>query len=159
VLYKDVICFQSILKTWIILVNKSMAYWNWESPTPSAYLWHYCTCICGNQRKFWDILRNMIQVQCAQVYAFLLHNWFLLFLVIVSEFRFFFLNSSLHTWTCTWLYGSGTCTCTGTCTMLHLTHLWHISNRNDWRSQVTSWYTVQQMHKNWGTHHEGELIP
>ena len=43
-----------------------------------------------------------------------------------------FLNSSLRTWTCTGLYGSGTCTCTWyvstctctcTCTMLYLTHL------------------------------------
>ena len=31
----------------------------------------------------------MIQVQCAQVFAFLLHIWFILFLVVVSEFRFF----------------------------------------------------------------------
>jgi len=75
---------------------------------------------------------------CTRLYEFLLHNWFLLFLVIVSEFRFF-KSSSMHNWTCTWLYGSGTCictctwytsTCTCTCTCTCCT--WPISARSGW---------------------------
>jgi len=112
-------CFQSILRTWIILVNKSR-------PTETGNLQlhqHTCdtTVFVVTKESFETFCVTWFKYNVHKSLCFLLHNWFLLFLSNRFTIQNFFWIQVCVPILKLVLYCISTCTCT--CTMLYLTHL------------------------------------